>query len=51
VKTLLVIATVLAAIWVWNHHTATSDELCLTAPRQVCLEHSASTTTTTRTTY
>ena len=45
-KTLLAIATVLAAMWVWTHHTATADQFCVTAPRQVCLEHSATTTTT-----
>jgi hypothetical protein len=40
---LLAIVVVAAALWVWNHHTATDSSFCVTAPEKVCVEHTSTT--------
>lgn len=42
-KIAAVIAVLLAAFWVWHHHTATASSACLTAPARVCVDRPTTT--------
>ncbi len=42
-KIAAVIVLLLAAFWVWHHHSESARQVCVTAPALVCLDRPIST--------